>query len=97
MEALARINPNGWGWAGTAVGPYHRFDVGVRDGVKLVEVELVIGADVDIRAPILRLVTVLRCREDYMLLLACDNEVSPRQRREKSHLPVMHFPSCSSS
>ena len=64
MEALARINPNGWGWAGTAVGPYHRFDVGVRDGVKLVEVELVIGADVDESSPVLGHVAVFGRRKD---------------------------------
>ena len=37
----------------------------MRDGIELVEVELIVGADVDVRAPILRLVAILRCREDY--------------------------------
>lgn len=36
----------------------------MRNGVKLVEVELVAGANVDVGAPILGLVAVLRCGED---------------------------------
>jgi hypothetical protein len=43
---------------------YHRPDVGMWDSVELRELELVVGADIDIRAPILCHVAVLGCRED---------------------------------
>jgi hypothetical protein len=33
------------------------------DGIELLEVELVVGANVDVRAPVLRHVAVLRSRE----------------------------------
>ena len=45
--------------------PYHWFDVRMRDGVELVEVELIVGADIDVRAPVFRLIAILRRREDY--------------------------------
>ena len=40
--------------------PYHWFDVRMRDGVELVEVELIVGADIDVRAPVFRLIAILR-------------------------------------
>lgn len=45
--------------------PYHWLDVGMRDRIKLVEAELIVGADVDVCALILRLVAILGRRENY--------------------------------
>lgn len=43
---------------------YHRANVRVRHSIELLILELVVGADVDIRSPILRRVAVSRSRED---------------------------------
>ena len=43
---------------------YHRADIRVRDGIKLLILELIVGADVDIGTPILGRVAVPGSRED---------------------------------
>lgn len=44
---------------------HHGLDVGMRYGIKLLILELIVGANVDVGAPVLRRVAVPRSREDY--------------------------------
>lgn len=44
---------------------YHWSNIGVRNSVKLLEVELVVGANIDVGALVLRHVAVFRSREHY--------------------------------
>ncbi len=46
----------------------HGFDIGMWHGIKLMELELIIWADVDVSSLVLGAVTVLRCREDYKVI-----------------------------
>jgi hypothetical protein len=49
---------------GEKEGAYHRLDIWMRNGVKLVEVQLILWTDVDVSALILRAIAVFRCRKD---------------------------------
>lgn len=64
---LSRTTPlhHGGEWA-LSIG--HGFDVRVRDGIKDVVLQLVVGANVDIRPLVARRVDVVGCREDWRQL-----------------------------
>ncbi len=72
---------------------YHWPDVGVRNSVKLLKLELVIWADVDVGSPVLGHIAVFRSRKDWRRGQSREEE----WHGHESLSPVMHFPSCSSS
>lgn len=49
----------------TSIITYHGLNVGMRYGIKLLILELIVGANVNIGTPVLRRVAVPRSREDY--------------------------------
>lgn len=71
------------------VGNYHWADIRVWDGIKLLELELIVGANVDVGAPILSRVAVPRSREDLTRSV-----VIYATSFSMEHLPVIHLPSC---
>lgn len=71
------------------MGNYHWADVRVWDGIKLLELELKVGANVDVGAPVLSRVAVPGSREDLIRSVM----IYPTSFAIE-HLPVMHLPSC---
>lgn len=68
----------------------HGLDIWMWHSVKFMEFELVIRTNVDISTLVFSTITILGCREDYKRLVKA-------LRRTAKNIPVMHFPSCSSS
>jgi hypothetical protein len=72
---------------------YHRLDIRMWYSVKLVKLQFVVMADVDICAFIFGTVAVLRCRE-YFVIVSFDLTYCCKTDIDS---PVMHLPSCSTS